>query len=91
MPSLVLFVTLLVSPLWAQSPYPQVQGRVNDFAQAIDASTKTKLNALLVQVYQQTTAEIAVVVETTAPATPKQYVTALFNQWGWAGAARITA
>jgi uncharacterized membrane protein YgcG len=83
LPSLVLFVTLLVSPLWAQSPSPQVQGRVNDFAQALDASTKTKLNALLVQVYQQTTAEIAVVVvETTAPATPKQYITALFNQWG---------
>lgn len=81
--SLILFVTLWVSPLWAQSPYPQVQGWVNDFAQALDAPTKTKLNALLAQVHQQTTAEIAVVVvETTAPATPKQYVTALYNQWG---------
>lgn len=88
MHSLVLFVTLFVAqlfiaPLWAQNPYPQVQGWVNDFAQVIDAPTEAKLNTLLADVNRQTTAEIAVVVvKTTAPDTPKQYVTALFNQWG---------
>jgi uncharacterized membrane protein YgcG len=41
------------------------------------------LNALVAEVEQQTTAEIAVVVvPTTAPLTPKEYVTALFNRWG---------
>jgi uncharacterized membrane protein YgcG len=41
------------------------------------------LNALVAEVEQRTTAEIAVVVvHTTAPLTPKEYVTALFNHWG---------
>jgi uncharacterized protein len=85
LPSLMLFlfVTLFLSPLWAQSPYPPIRGWVNDVAQVLDAPTYSKLNTLLAEVNQKTTAEIAVVVvETTAPATPKQYATALFNQWG---------
>src|SRR5690606_33123274 len=74
---------LFVAPLWAQNPYPQVQGWVNDFAQVIDAPTEAKLNALIADANRQTTAEMAgVVVETTARDTPRQYVTALFNQWG---------
>jgi uncharacterized protein len=49
----------------------------------LDAATKAQLNALAADVEQQTLAEIAiVVVGTTAPQTPKQYVTALFNRWG---------
>jgi uncharacterized membrane protein YgcG len=80
----LIFVALLfVMPLGAQPAYPPMQGQVNDFAQAIDAPTKARLNTLLADVEAQTTAEMAVVVvETTAPATPKQYVTALFNHWG---------
>jgi uncharacterized membrane protein YgcG len=54
---------------------------VNDFAQVFDPSTKAQLNALVAEV-EQRTAEIAVVVvHTTVPLTPKEYVTALFNQW----------
>jgi uncharacterized membrane protein YgcG len=56
---------------------------VNDFAQVLDPATKAQLNALAAEVDQRTTAEIAVVVvHTTAPMTPKEYVTALFNYWG---------
>jgi uncharacterized membrane protein YgcG len=70
-------------PVWAQTLLPQPQGRISDYAQVLDATTKAKLDALTAEVEQQTTAEIAVVVvETTAPLSPKQYATELFNRWG---------
>jgi uncharacterized membrane protein YgcG len=79
---IVLLVTLGL-PAGAHEPFPTPQGRVNDFAQVLDPSTKAQLNALVAEVEQRTTAEIAVVVvHTTAPMTPKEYVTALFNHWG---------
>jgi uncharacterized membrane protein YgcG len=74
---------MLALPVWAQEHYPTPQDRVNDFAQVLDASTREKLNALITEVEQHTTAEIAVVVvQTTAPVTPKQYATEIFNRWG---------
>jgi uncharacterized membrane protein YgcG len=77
------WLVLLGLPAWAQEPFPAPQGRVNDFAQVLDPATKAQLNALVTEVEQRTTAEIAVVVvHTTAPLTPKEYVTALFNRWG---------
>jgi uncharacterized protein len=76
-------LVLLGLPAGAQEPFPAPQGRVNDFAQVLDPATKAQLNALVAEVEQRTTAEIAVVVvHTTAPLTPKEYVTALFNHWG---------
>jgi uncharacterized protein len=79
----IVLLVLLSLPAVAQEPLPAPQGRVNDFAQVLDPSTKARLNALVAEVEQQTTAEIAVVVvHTTAPLTPKEYVTALFNHWG---------
>ena len=78
-----MLLVLLGLPAGAQEPFPAPQGRVNDFAQVLDPSTKAQLNALVAEVEQRTTAEIAVVVvHTTAPMTPKEYVTALFNHWG---------
>jgi uncharacterized protein len=80
--SLVLLLLLGLSA-GAHAPFPAPQGRVNDFAQVLDPATKAQLNALAAEVEQRTTAEIAVVVvHTTAPMTPKEYVTALFNHWG---------
>jgi uncharacterized membrane protein YgcG len=80
---IIMLLVLLGLPAGAQEHFPAQQGRVNDFAQALDPSTKAQLNALTAEVEQRTTAEIAVVVvHTTAPMTPKQYVTALFNRWG---------
>jgi uncharacterized protein len=80
---IIVLLVLLGLPARAQEPFPAPQGRVNDFAQVLDPSTKAQLNALVAEVEQQTTAEIAVVVvHTTAPMTPKESVTALFNRWG---------
>jgi uncharacterized membrane protein YgcG len=81
--SLLVLLVLLGLSAAAQEPLPAPQGRVNDFAGVLDPSTTAQLNALVSEVEQRTTAEIAVVVvHTTAPMTPKEYVTALFNQWG---------
>jgi uncharacterized membrane protein YgcG len=81
--TIIVLLVLLGLPAGAQVPFPAPQGRVNDFAQVLDPSTKAQLNALVAEVEQRTTAEIAVVVvHTTAPMTPKEYVTALFNHWG---------
>jgi uncharacterized membrane protein YgcG len=81
--SMLVWLVLLGLPAAAQAPFPAPQGRVNDFAQVLDASTTARLNALVAEVEQRTTAEIAVVVvPTTTPMTPKEYVTALFNHWG---------
>ena len=80
---LLVWLVLLGLPAWAQEPFPAPQGRVNDFAQVLEPSTTEQLKALAAEVEQRTTAEIAVVVvHTTAPLTPKEYVTALFNHWG---------
>jgi len=80
---LLVLLVLLSLPAGAQELFPVPQGRVNDYAQVLDPSTTAQLNALAAEVEQLTTAEIAVVVvHTTAPLTPKEYVTALFNRWG---------
>jgi uncharacterized protein len=81
--SLVLLL-LLGLPAGAQAPLPAPQeGRVHDFAQVLEPATTAQLNALAAEVEQRTTAELAVVVvHTTAPLTPKEYVTALFHHWG---------
>jgi uncharacterized protein len=80
---LIVLLVMLGLPVVAQEPLPAPQGRVNDFAGVLDPSAKEQLNALAAEVEQRTTAEIAVVVvPTTAPMTPKEYVTALFNHWG---------
>jgi uncharacterized protein len=82
--SKVIWLMLLVAlPVWGQPILPKPDGWVYDAANVLDAATKAQLNALAADVAQQTSAEIAVVVVgTTAPQTPKQYVTALFNRWG---------
>jgi uncharacterized membrane protein YgcG len=80
---ILVWLVLLGLPAGAQASLPAPQGRVNDFAQVLDPSTTAQLNALAAEVEQRTTAEIAVVVvPTTAPMTPKEYATALFNHWG---------
>ena len=80
---IIVLLVLLGLQAAAQEPFPAPQGRVNDFAQVLDPSTKAQLKALVAEVEQRTTAEIAVVVvHTTAPMTPKEYVTALFDRWG---------
>ena len=67
---IIVLLVLLGLPAGAQEPFPAPQGRVNDFAQVLDPATKAQLNALVEEVEQRTTAEIAVVVvHTTASPT----------------------
>ena len=83
MSNLIWLMLLVALPVWGQPTLPTPDGWVYDAAHVLDAATKAQLNALAADVEQQTSAEIAiVVVGTTAPQTPKQYVTALFNRWG---------
>jgi uncharacterized membrane protein YgcG len=79
-----MLVVLLVLPAWGQEErYPAPGGWVNDFAHALDAATEERLSALLADLEHRTTVEMTVVVvPSTAPLTPKQYVTELFNRWG---------
>jgi uncharacterized protein len=80
---IIVLLVLLSPPAGAEELFLAPHGRVNDFAQVLDPSTKAELKTLVAEVEQQTTAEIAVVVvPTTAPMTPKEYVTALFNRGG---------
>jgi uncharacterized membrane protein YgcG len=84
-PGLVLLMVLLLAlPVWGQEGrFPAPRGWVNDFAPALDATTEEKLRALLADLERRTTFEMTVVVvSSTAPLTPKQYVTELFNRWG---------
>ena len=85
MPGLVmLMVLLLVLPTWGQAQqYPAPRGWVTDVAQVLDTATEEKLRALLADLERRTTVEMAVVVvPSTAPLTPKQYATELYNRWG---------
>lgn len=63
--------------------YPAPQGYVNDYAGVISAKVKDEIAALLRQIEEKTTAQIAVVtVKTTAPDTIEQYSVGLAQAWG---------
>lgn len=83
MPGLLMLMVLLL-PAWGQeAQYPAPQGWVNDMAQVLDPATEDKLRTLLADLERRTSVEMAVVVvPSTAPLTPKQYVTELYNRWG---------
>jgi uncharacterized protein len=56
---------------------------VSDMAAVIDEDTERRLNAVIDQLEQKTTAEIAVVtIRRTDGRTPKEFATALFQHWG---------
>lgn len=55
---------------------------VSDMAGVIDDNTKNQINALINQLEQKTSAEIAVVtIQKTDGSTPKEFATNLFNLW----------
>ncbi|MGI0485547.1 TPM domain-containing protein, partial [Pantanalinema rosaneae CENA516] len=59
-------------------------GWVTDMAQLLNPETKRTLNQMISRLEQQNGTEIAVVTvtDTTPATTPKQFATALFNDWG---------
>ena len=61
---------------------PQPEGWVNDFAGVVSAEYKEKLNSLIGELEQKTSAEIAVVTITSiAPYEEKEYARLLFDNW----------
>ena len=61
---------------------PQPTNWVNDFANVIDKSYEERLNALIGELEQKTTAEIAVVtIDSIAPYDEKEYARLIFDNW----------
>ena len=78
--SVLLFFLFLKYTLSADLPQPQ--GWVNDFSGVISAEYKDKLNGLIAQVEEKTSAEIAVVtVDSIAPYGEIEYARLLFDNW----------
>lgn len=81
----VLFCVLVLAvSVWAA--FPQPKGYVNDFANVLDRRSQSELQILAEQLRKDQGIELAVVtVTTTEPMDPKEYTTALFNEWGIGG------
>src|SRR5262245_51481337 len=72
---------LLVSSLHADLPKPQ--GYITDTANVLDAGTLSEVEALVKDVEQKTTAEIAVVtVSSLDGMSVEEYANRLFKEWG---------
>ena len=78
-----LLVILLILPFFAYSQdIPEPSSWVNDFAGVISPEYKEKLNYLIEELKQKTTAEIAVVtINSIAPYDEKEYARLLFDNW----------
>lgn len=80
---LLLIIPVLATAVSAQVFLPYQDAYVNDFAKIFSAGEISQLRSLLLEVRQNTTAEVVIVtVEETAPLTPAEYATELFNRWG---------
>jgi uncharacterized protein len=74
--------TLSVFPAHAQE-LPAHVGKVNDFAEVLDASQRATLETELADLERATSAEVAVVtMDTLGGRTVEDYATDLFNTWG---------
>ncbi len=83
MRKLCLVILFLALPLLVLAQnIPQPSGSVNDFAAVISQEYKDKLNALIQELNEKTSAEIAVVtVSSIAPYEEKMYARMLFDSW----------
>jgi len=67
----------------ASQPLPKATGRVNDFANVIDAATEAAIDRRLDQLEQQTSSEIAVAtVPSLEGISVEEYANRLFKEWG---------
>jgi len=80
-----LFVTawlIIVASLSAAQTLPKPTGRVNDFADLIDAATEAEIDRRLAQLEQQTSSEIAVATVHSLDGMPvDEYANRLFQAW----------
>ncbi len=83
MRKIYLALIFLIFPVFGYAEnIPQPVGRVNDFANVIDSGYKEKLNSLIEELEEKTTAEIAVVtINSIAPYDEKEYARLLFDNW----------
>lgn len=86
----VLFSLILALVLVLGSPssaaFPKSQGFINDFANVLDQKGKAELQLIADKLKSVQGIELAVItLPTTAPLDPKEYTTALFNEWGVGG------
>jgi uncharacterized protein len=78
--ALLAFVLSIVGIGDVQSPRPN--GWVVDQANILDVSTEDQLNTIAEALHQTKNIELAIVVVDDVRETPKQFATALFNNWG---------
>ena len=79
---LIFNFAFLITALAAQS-FPKATGRVNDFANVIDAATEADIDRQLDQLEQQTSSEIAVAtVASLNGMSVDEYANRLFKAWG---------
>ncbi len=78
----ILLIFLIIPFFVYAGDIPQSSGWVNDFAGVINPEYKEKLNSLIEELEQKTSAEIAVVtVDSIAPYDEKEYARRLFDNW----------
>ena len=76
-------ILVLLTALAAAQNFPKPTGRVNDFANVIDAAVEADIDRQLDQLEQKTTSEIAVAtVESLNGMSVEEYANRLFKQWG---------
>ena len=81
--ALCVLVSLSVGAVPADAAYPPPQGRVNDFANVLDDTTRAALQGIIQDAEQKTTAEIAVATVTSLDGmTVEQFAEGLFREWG---------
>ncbi len=72
-----------LSACLADVSFPSPHGYVNDFANVLDADSRTRLNDVITGLEKKTTAEIAVVtVNSLEGMTVEEYANRLFQKWG---------
>lgn len=80
----LILILILASSVLAAFPAPR--GYVNDFANVLDQRSKAELQVIAEQLKKDQGIELAVVtLSSTEPLDPKEYITALFNEWGVGG------
>ena len=78
----ILLIFLIIPFFVYAGDIPQSSGWVNDFAGVINPEYKEKLNSLIEELEQKTSAEIAVVtIDSIAPYDEKEYARLLFDNW----------
>ena len=81
--SLVAAALLAAATLVAAQQLPKPAGRVNDFANVIDAAAEAAIDQRLDQLEQQTSSEIAVAtIPSLEGISVEEYATRLFKEWG---------